>query len=119
MNNLEKISRQAHFTVNQKFQIEQFAQGITSRDKINPKALLTAPEITGILNNLKLNRIQKGEKILKFLFEKRYPEITGFSLKFNSQKTKLKPVQNFEDSRISIDFTENGDYEIRINSQEK
>lgn len=116
---VENLNKQAHFTVNQKLQAKQFAQEIISRDKISQKTLLAGPEITGILAHPALNRIQKGERILKFLFEKRYPELTVFSSKFKTLKTKTKPNQYFEDSKIYIIFKDDRDYEIRISNQEK
>ncbi len=111
----------AHLLVNLRLSVSKQAEVITSvmeiglRDGVSPQAVTGDPAIQALLKNDKLNRPQKGDAVLRFLREKRYPLLTAKEKQVKDRLGALQlprgvsiaPPPFFEDNRycLSVHFT--------------
>jgi ParB family chromosome partitioning protein len=117
----ETMACLAHLLTNLRLSVSKQAEVVNSvievglRDGVSPQTVTGDREIRSILTNDKLNRPQKGDAVLRWLREKRYPQLTAKEKQVKAMLSTLKlpggvsiaPPPFFEDNRycLSVYFT--------------
>ena len=102
-----------HLSVSKQREVIDYLIKIHARESVSLCDLVRSDEITEILQNKRLNRSQRGERVRSYLYKRRFPEISRTEEKFHKLRrslrlgdsVKLIPSLSFESDTFHLQFS--------------
>jgi hypothetical protein len=99
---LEKILSRVRFGRNKLKEITLYSMEIAGRDSIKIREVLEDRKIEEILADTDLNPPQKGDRIRRWLFKKRFPRISRHLQRYQDLRNKISWPDNIQVNGVDI-----------------